>query len=67
MTDNLFFAMRECAQLLPPNEEKRVAIFTRYDDGLNIPASTRIIVTVVLEHVPDPEWTPVLDMAAVTV
>lgn len=60
--DNLYFAMRECAHLLPANEEKRVEVFTRAD-GLNIPPSTRVVVTVVLEHMPDPQVTPILEMA----
>ena len=63
MTDNLYFTMRECAHLLPKHEERREAVFTRFEDGLDIPASTRVRVIVVLEHVPDPERTPVLEMA----
>ena len=60
---NLYFAMRECARLLPKNEERREEVFTRADDGLDIPASTRVRVIVVLEHMPDKEITPELDMA----
>jgi hypothetical protein len=64
--DNLYFAMREAAYLLPANEDKRVEVFTRYD-GLNIPASTLVRVTVELIHTPDPEITPELVMEAVAV
>lgn len=64
--DNLYYSMRQCAHLLPPTEEKRVEVFTRVD-GMNIPPGTRIVVSVVLEHMPDPERTPVLEMEAVSV
>lgn len=59
--DNLYFAMREAAHLLPATEEKRVEVFTRFD-GLNIPPSTVVRVVVELLHTPDPEVTPVLEM-----
>ena len=58
--DNLYFAMRECAHLL--TEEKRVEVFTRYD-GLNISPNCVVRVVVELIHTPDPEITPILDMA----
>lgn len=60
MTDDLDFAMRECAQLLPKGEERRVGIFTRWD-GLDIPASTHIEVIVRLVH-DDKQVTPILEM-----
>ena len=64
MTDNLYYAMRECAHLYSAQktDKPRVRVFTRWD-GLDIPPSTRVRVIVVLEHMPDKEITPVLDMA----
>lgn len=59
MSDDLTYAMRECAQLLPKDEERRVEVFTRWD-GLDIPPGTFIRVVVELLHKPDPEVTPVL-------
>ena len=52
--------MRECARLL--REEYRHGIFTRFDDGLDIPPSTYIEVIVRLVHEPDPMVTPILEM-----
>ena len=43
--------------------EDRRDVFTRAKDGLNIPASTQIEVIVRWVHMPDPQITPVLDMA----
>lgn len=62
---DLIYAMREVAHLYvaQKRDDPEIQVFTRYDDGLDIPASTRIVVTVVLEHLPDKEVTPELEMA----
>ncbi len=62
---DLIYAMREAAHLYAAQkrDDPEIQEFTRYDDGLDIPASTRMRVIVVLEHMPDPERTPVLEMA----
>ena len=67
--DNLYYSMREVAALYAAQKRDDPVVykFTRFDDGLDIPASTVVKVIVVLEHAPDPERTPVLDMGAVTV
>lgn len=60
-TDNLDYAMRECAHLLK-HEEHRRGVYTRFDDGLDIPPSTYIEVIVRLVHEPDKQVTPILEM-----
>lgn len=42
-------------------DDPEIQIFTRWD-GIDIPASTRVVVTVALEYLPDKEVTPELDM-----
>ena len=64
MSDDLDYAMRECARLL--REEYRHGIFTRFDDGLDIPPSTHVEVIVRLVH-DDRQVTPELVMEMETV
>lgn len=64
MTDNLIYSMREVAHLYAATkrDDPEVRIFTRFDDGLDIPPSTYVEVIVRLVH-DDKEVTPILDMA----
>lgn len=63
--NSLIYAMREVAHLYAAQkrDDPDVRFFTRFKDGMDIPPSTRIVVTVVLEHLPDKEVTPELEMA----
>lgn len=61
---NLQASMREAAQLYAAQkrDDPEIQVFTRFDDGLDIPAGTRVRVIVILEHMPDKEITPELEM-----
>lgn len=62
--NNLYYACHEAAHLYAATkrDDPEIQVFTRYDDGLDIPAGTRVRVIVVLEHMPDREITPELVM-----
>ena len=63
--NNLIYSMREVAHLYAALKQDKPEreVFTRYDDGLDIPPSTYIEVIVRLVHKPDMQVTPELEMA----
>lgn len=58
----MVYAARELAHLYAAEgiDTPEQFIFTRSEDGMDIPPSTAVRVTVELLHKPDPEVTPVL-------
>lgn len=63
----MVYAARELAHLYAAEgiDTPEQFIFTRGEDGIDIPPSTVVRVTVELLHNPDPEVTPVLDMSEI--
>ena len=61
---DLIYSMREVAHLYAAQkrDDPEIRVFTRYDDGLDIPPSTYIEVIVRLVHEPDKQVTPILEM-----
>lgn len=62
--DNLKQTARRAAHLYAAllTDKPFVELYNRTEHGVDIPASTRVVVTVALEYLPDKEVTPELDM-----